>query len=284
MSFKDWAALLVLASFWGASFLCMRIAAPVFGPVPLVELRLLLAGVALWVYARLAGEGPVAPEHRWPLMVVGVLNFVLPFTLISAAELVLPASLAATLNSATPLFGAALAATWLREPMKPHKFLGLALGIVGVGLLVGLGPVPLSAPMAVASAASLSAALLYAVSAVYTRLKLQGVPPTASVTYSQLCAAAALFPAAPFMLPKALPGWDAILAVVFLALPSTAIANVIYFRLIARVGPVRATMVTYLVPVFGMVWGALFLHETLSAGMGAGFALVVASLVLINRA
>ncbi|MDB5097401.1 MAG: protein of unknown function transrane [Cyanobacteria bacterium RYN_339] len=283
MGYKDLAALLVLAAFWGASFLFMRIAAPAFGPVLLVELRVLLAGVALWIYARATGEGPVAREHRWHLAVVGVLNSVLPFTLIAAAELVLPASLAATLNAATPLFGAVIAAVWLRERLTLAKVAGLLVGLGGVMLLVGLGPVPLTAPMGVAIAASLAAALLYAVAAVYTRIHLQGMAPTASATYSQLCAAAVLLPAVPFLLPAAMPGWDAVAAVVFLALASTAFAYVIYFRLIARVGPVKATMVTYLAPVFGMLWGALFLHETVSPGMGAGFALVVASVLLINR-
>jgi drug/metabolite transporter (DMT)-like permease len=151
-----------------------------------------------------------------------------------------------------------------------------------VAILVGLGPVALTPPVWVAIGASLSAAFLYAVAAVYMRLNLQDIPPVASVTFSQLCAAVVMLPAIPFVLPQHMPTPAAIGSLVVLALACTALAYVIYFRLIAKVGPVRATLVTYLAPGFGMLWGALFLHESLTWGMAAGFGLVLASVALIS--
>ena len=201
----DLAALLILAAFWGGSFMFIRVAAPVMGPVALMEARVLIAGLVLLAYG-LATRAlpPWRPLWRQAL-VVGALNSAFPFLLIAWAELVLPASLAATLNATTPLFGSLIAALVLGEAVTPGKLAGLLMGVAGVGILVGLGPLPLSGAVLMAVGASLLAALLYGIAATYVR-KTPQASPLAMATYSQLAAALILAPLLPFGWPAAMPG------------------------------------------------------------------------------
>lgn len=281
---QDLAALLLLSALWGGSFFFMRVAAPVLGPVLLVEARVLIAGLAMLMGAVLARSVPGLRSHWRPLFVLGVINSALPFVLISAAELRISASLAATLNATTPLFGAVVSALWLKESLTLRKVAGLMLGIGGVGVLVGLGPLLLSGDMLWAVGASLLAAGSYAIAAVYAKVKLTGSSPVAITTYSQLFAALALAPAVPFTLPDQAPTMPAIASTVALALLSTALGYFLYFRLIARVGPTKAMMVTYCSPAFGILWGTTLLGEPLKASMFVGFAMVLASVGLVARA
>lgn len=232
MAPRDLSALLLLSALWGGSFLLMRVAAPVLGPVVLIELRVLIAGLALLAYALAARSVPAARAHWMPLLTVGLLNSALPFTLIAAAELHLSASLAATLNATTPLFGALVAAIGLRETVTPGKVTGLLLGLAGVAVLVGLGPVTLSAVTLVSIGASLLAALLYSVAAVYIKVNLKGVAPLSLALYSQLFAAGLLLPAVPFAPPQGSPSGLVVACVLALGLLSTALAYLLYFGLI----------------------------------------------------
>lgn len=284
MTPKQLTALVLLAALWGGSFLFMRVAAPALGPVMLIEARVLLAGLVLLGWAALTRGVPRPGAGLGPYLALGAVNAAVPFVLIAAATLVLPASLAATLNATTPLFGALVAAAWLAEPLGARKAGALLLGLAGVALLMGLGPVPLTVATLLGAGASLLAAAFYGVGAVYTRRRFPQASPLALATYSNLAAALVLLPAVPFTLPAALPGATVLAAVAALAVASTAIAYLLYFYLITNVGPVRAVTVTYLVPVFGILWGWAFLHEPIGGGMLAGFALVVVSIALSTQA
>lgn len=277
-------ALVALAALWGGSFLFMRVAAPALGPIALIEARVLLAGLVLLAWAAATKGVPAPGAGVGPYLALGAVNAAIPFVLIAAATLVLPASLAATLNATTPLFGALVAAAWLAEPLGARKVGGLVLGLAGVALLMGLGPVPLTAATLAGAGASLLAAALYGVGAVYTRKRFAAASPLALSTYSNLAAGVVLLPALPFAWPAAMPTMTVLGAVVALAVASTAIAYLLYFYLITSVGPVKAVTVTYLVPVFGILWGWLFLAEPIGPGMVAGLALVVLGIALSNRA
>lgn len=282
MSTRDLTALLVLSALWGASFLFMRVAAPVLGPVVLIELRVLIAGLALLAFA-VATRSLPGFRSRWrPFLVIGVINSALPFVLISGATVHITASLAATLNATTPLFGALVAAAWLGERLTPGKAAGLLLGLLGVGVLVGFGPLPLTPLVWLSIGASLLAALSYGVAAVYTKVRMTDTPPLALALYSQLCAAGVLLPAVPFALPSTFPPGPVILSVLALAVLSTAVAYLLYFGLIQRAGPTKATMVTYLSPAFGILWGALLLREPLTVWSFVGFGLILASVALVS--
>jgi drug/metabolite transporter (DMT)-like permease len=283
MSVKNVTALLLLSALWGGSFLFMRIAVPALGPILLIELRFLLAGITLLGHALLTKSVPVLRSHWRQYLVIGLLNCAIPPVLISAAELLLPASLAATLNATTALFTALAAALWMGEALTVRKVAGLLMGFLGVVTLVGLGPLSLTAGTLWAVGASLLAAVFYAVAAVYTKVQVQGGQPQGLALYSQLFSALWLLPLVPFSLPAAWPSMTVIMSLVMLALLCTALGFRLYFYLIVDAGPAKATMVTYLSPAFGMLWGALLLHESLSAGFLLGFLLILCSVTLVSH-
>jgi len=211
------------------------------------------------------------------------MNAAVPFALVSAAALRLPASLLATLNGAIPLFTAVVAAVWLGERLTPRKVAGLLLAVVGVGVLVGWSPLALDAGVALAVAASLLANLGYAVGAVYARLRFVGLPPLDLAIGQLLAAGVVLLPAALATAPREVPGARALGATLALALPATAIAYLIFFRLLARVGPTKTNAVAFLIPGFGLLWGVLLLGERFTAGMAVGLAAVVGGVVLVTE-
>jgi drug/metabolite transporter (DMT)-like permease len=284
MSPRDALALLLLGALWGGSFLFIRIGAPALGPVLLIELRVLIAGLALLGFAALRRRLPELGKDWHRYLIAGAINSALPFVLISAAEIQLPASFAATLNATTPLFGALVAAWWLGEALTARKVMGLVVGFLGVVLLVGLSPLPLNLTTLVSIGASLLAAFCYGMGAVYIKRQIPAGRPQALATWSQLFSALLLLPIVPFVLPSAVPSTTVLGSVLALALLCTAVAYLLYFHLIRSVGPTKAVMVTYLAPAFGMLWGALFLREQLGAATFLGFGLILASVALVSRA
>jgi len=229
MNTKQIGALLLLSALWGGSFLFIRIAVPVLGPVLLIELRVLIAGVALLVYM-LVTRSPLDLRARWRhYLVIGIINSAIPFTLIATAELYLTAGLAATLNATSPLFGAVVAAMWIKEALTKKKVIGLALGLLGVSVLVGWSPFPFSVTLAVSVGASLAAAACYGIAGVYTKVYMRGASSKAVATCSQLGAALFLLPLT-FVAPsKHSPTPIVVLSVIALALLCTAVAYLLYF-------------------------------------------------------
>jgi drug/metabolite transporter (DMT)-like permease len=215
---------------------------------------------------------------------VGVVNSAIPFSLFCYAEQYISASAGAVLNATSPFFATLAGAFWLGQPVTKTKVVGIALGIVGVIVLVGLQPGATSDQVLVAVAACLVAAVCYALAGVYTKRALSDVPSHAIACASQVFAALALMPLLPF---TTIPGplTPVVVAnVLALAIGSTAIAYLIYFKLIADVGPQRALTVTFLIPLFGVLWGALFLGEPLTQNLLVGGALVVAGTIVTVRA
>jgi drug/metabolite transporter (DMT)-like permease len=264
MTPADIRRLLLLAAVWGGSFLFIRIVVPVLGPVVTVESRVALAGLTLLAYARLTKAPLGLRAYAIPFLVLGLLNSAIPFLLISTAELRLTASMAAILNATSPLFGAVFAALWLRDPLTPRKIVGIAIAIVGVGVLVGWSPLALTRDVGLAIGASLLAAVFYGLAGVYTKVKVTGAPPLGMAVGSQLGASLILAGAVPFAPVHAMPSIVVVACMLTLALLSTAVAYILYFRLVVDVGPTNALTVTFLTPMFGVVWARLFLHEPLS--------------------
>jgi drug/metabolite transporter (DMT)-like permease len=278
----DLARLIFLAMLWGGSFIFIRIAVPVLGPVVLVTIRVLLAGTALLVYARITRRD-LEVRARWrQYLILGALNSAIPFVLISTAELHLPASLAAILNATSPLFGAIIAAIWIKDPLTRRKLAGLALGLLGVSVLVGWSPIALSPAVALAAGASLLGAAFYGLASVYTKAKVVGAQPIGMATGSQFAAGLLLLPFVPFAVPAGPLSTAALVSVLALALLCTALAYLLYFRLIVDVGPAQALTVTFLVPIFGTLWGALFLNETITVSMLMGCGVVLAGTALVT--
>ncbi|WP_379130214.1 DMT family transporter [Paenibacillus sp. sgz500958] len=283
MARKDMAALLLLALIWGASFLFMRIASPVFGPVFTTELRVSLAAAALLLYAFLRGIKPQILRHWKAFLILGALNAALPFTLICMAELHLNASLAAILNATTPMFTAL--AAWGIGQGKPGlvKSAGLITGLAGVAVLVGFSPVPLEGAILYSVIFSLGAALSYGFGGLYASHAGKGVEPLTLAIGQQLGASIVLLPLAVIFAPHELPSAPAVYSVAGLSLLCTSVAYLIYFRLIRNVGAVKTVTVTFLVPIFGILWGVLFLKESLYVNTVIGLAIILLSVTLVNR-
>src|SRR5918993_54577 len=258
---RDFAGLILLGALWGGSFLFIRVAVPALGPFLLVELRVGLAAAALFLYALAVGSMPKI-RNRWrSFLVLGFFNAAVPFSLISAAEIHLTASLAAILNSTTVMFTAMVAAAWMGDPLTARKAVGIGLGILGVTVLVGWDPVSMSGVVMLSVAAMLIASLSYALGATYAKHSFSGIPPL-GMAIGQLTAATALIlPFSVADVPARMPSLAVVLCVLGLALLSTAAAYLIYFRLIENVGPTSTLTVTLLVPVFGLLFGVLLLDE-----------------------
>ncbi|HEX8363113.1 MAG TPA: EamA family transporter [Longimicrobium sp.] len=281
MALKEMGALALLAALWAGSFLFIRMAAPEFGPLPLMAARVLCAALILGVVLSALRRPVRLRAYTGGVLVLGALNAAIPFTLIAWAELRLSASLAAMLNATVPLFTAVVGAVWLGEPIAARLRGGLVLGIAGVGVLVGWSPLVPGTATALSVMAMLAAALCYAFAAVYTHLRLAGAPAPTLALGQQLAAAAWLGLPALWSLPARAPAPRAMWALGALALLSTAIAYLLYFYLVARVGPTATNSVTFLIPIFGAAWGRLFLNEPVTGGMLVGLACVLASLFLV---
>lgn len=271
--------LTLLAALWGASFIFMRLGAAEFGPVALSALRVAGAALCLLPLVRLRDDWSALRRHAGPIAVVGLFNSALPFVFAAAATLVLGGGLAAVFNASSPLWGAAIAWFWLGERLSGMRMLGLALGFAGVvGLAAaksGLAPAGQGGVVLLASASALAAALCYGFAVHYARRRLGDVAPMALAAGSQLAAALLLALPALWWWPAQPPSTQAWLALAALAVLCTALAYILYFRLIARAGASKAIAVTFLIPVFAMTWGALFLGERIDAAMLAGCVVIL---------
>jgi drug/metabolite transporter (DMT)-like permease len=283
---RDLLDLLALAAIWGGSFLFMRLAAPEVAPSVVAFLRVLLASLVLvpWLLWR----GLPAGWHRtlghvgW----VGLINSALPFLAYAFAAASITAGLSSIFNATTPLWAALIAWLWLGERPSRWRALGLTLGFAGVlwlawdkaGLRPGAGPVgPVWAVLA-----CIAATVGYGLAANHTRRFLGGVPPLALAAGSQLSATLVLAGPAAAAWPAAVPSATAVWSIVALGLLCSAAAYVLYFRLIARVGPSRAVTVTFLVPVFAVLWGALFLDERITPVMAGACGVILLGTALVT--
>ena len=275
MKLSDILALLLLAALWGDSFLLMRVAAPVLNPVWLIEMRVLLAGLALLPFLIRSNLWGEVRQRSVQLFVVGCINLALPFLLFAFAAIHLPAGFSSILNATSPLFGTVVAAIWFQEKLTIRGIVGLALGFAGVTILIGVNTLETTPAFLTATAAGLMGALLYAIAAPYAKQQLSGVSPLVTATISQLSAAIFLLPVLPFTVPQAIPKPRILLSVLALAFFSTALAYIFYFRLIQNIGSTKALTVTYLIPIFAVVWGRLFLQEPITSSMIFGCSLIL---------
>lgn len=281
MTLPFYPALFLLAALWGGSFLFMRIAAPVLGPVWLIALRVLIAGLVLLPLMAQRRQLALLRQHAWQLLWVGFVSAALPFTLLAYSSLELTAGSTSILNATVPIFAAVIGFSVYAEKLDGRRVAGVALGFVGVVVLVGL-PAGGAPPPLLSVLAGLAAAVSYVFAANFAKRRLTGMPALVFVSGSQLGAAVFLLPLMPAFPPPQTPGGLVIAAVLALAVLSTSLAFIIYFQLIREVGPTRTLTVTYLIPVFAIGWGALLLGEQLTLGMLLGGGLVLLGVALAN--
>jgi drug/metabolite transporter (DMT)-like permease len=267
---RDIVELVSLSMLWGGSFLFMRMGAAEFGPVVLSALRLIGASLLLMPLLLWQGQWPALRQHWRPIFLVGVTNSALPFVCFAYAALSINAGLMAIFNAATPLFAAVIAWWWLKDQLTPVRVAGLVIGFVGVAGLAWEKASFKPGGSGWAVVACVVASMLYGFSANYTKRKLTGVPPLAVAAGSQLGASIFLILPALWLWPAQAPSSNAWLMAAMLAFACTGLAYLMFFRLIANVGPSNAVTVTFLVPLFAVLWGRVFLGEVLTPAMGIG--------------
>ena len=279
---RDLLALIVLGAVWGASFLFIRVAAPVLGPFPLMGTRVVLAALALVPFVLVLGRFPEVRARWRQFLFVGVLNGAIPFSLIAFAETEITASLAAILNSTTVLFSVLVAAVWFGDPLTARRIFGVVLGISGVAVLVGLDPMPVSGAVVVAVGAMLMGSLCYALGGNYVKKTFSGVRPLTMAFGQQAGASVLLVPLAAATLPGEAPSAPVALSALGLALLSTAFAYLLFFSLIARLGATSTLTVTFLSPGFGVLFGVVLLGEPLGLGTVLGLVIVLFAVALVT--
>jgi len=281
MSASNFVKLIALAAIWGGSFLFLRVAAPVLGPVWLIACRVLLGALFLAGLAVLWRKPLDVRAHWRHFLILGVVNTAVPFVLFAWAAQVLPASLESVLNATAPIWGAVLGAIWTRTLPSLKTAAGLVLGIAGVAILVGLDAGGLTPPLLLAAGAALLAAGCYAVAALYSKAA-KSVDPFANAHGSMWAAVLCLAPATPVFTGQVTTDIRVLVSVVLLGVLCSGVAYVLYFRLLDDIGPARTLSVTFLIPVFGIAWGHLFLHEPVSLHTVIGGLVVLLGTALIT--
>jgi drug/metabolite transporter (DMT)-like permease len=282
MSVASLGRLFLLAAIWGASFLFIRIGVPALGTAGLVVLRvalgaLLLCGVALFLRKPLVWRGRL----RF-FLIAGSFNAGLPFVLYAFAAHTLNASMLAIINATTPIWGAIVAAIWLRAPLTRTVIAGLATGFVGVLFIVGSSAGTHGGDWWLAVFAALCAPICYAIATSYARLYAQGISSLDQAHGSLWAATLVVLPLLAANSTVATPDMQDWLAVIALGLACTGWAYMLFFRLIEDIGPARTLTVTFLIPVFGVLWGAVFLGEAVTPSMIGGGLVVLLGTALAN--
>ncbi|KAF1027480.1 MAG: hypothetical protein GAK37_02422 [Pseudomonas sp.] len=271
MKLSDYVRLLTLAAIWGASFLFMRIAAPVLGALPTAFLRVLLGAVGLGVILTLFKTRIDFRGKLKAAMALGVINSGIPFLMYSVAALLLPAGYSAIFNATTPLMGVLIGWMFFSDSLTPRKAAGVLIGLMGITVLTTTGPVTLSVSVLMGALACLVATGCYGVAGFLTKRWVAdkgGLDAKLVAFGSQVGSTLFLLPfftASTAVSPPTSLGTPTVwMAMVALGFICTACAYILYFRLIADIGPVRTLTVTFLIPPFGVLWGVMFLGEHFS--------------------
>lgn len=274
---------ILLAAIWGASFLFMRLGSAEFGPMATAGIRVGVAALFLTPLLLARGQGATLARHWKKIFFLGLLNSGIPFACYAYALLSITTGLSALLNATVPLFGALVAWLWLKD--RPHglKIIGLLIGFVGVAMLAwgkaSFKPDASGLSSGWAVVACLTATLCYGIAASYTKRYLAGVSSLVVATGSQIGATLGLALPTVLFWPAQMPSVTAWLALVAVGVLCTGVAYVLYFRLIDRMGAAKSLTVTFLIPVFAVIYGVIFLGEAVTAWM-----LICGAVILIGTA
>lgn len=283
MKARDLLDFILLAALWGASFLFMRIAVLAFGPIAIADLRTAIAAIVL--LALLAWRGGLAElaPNALRFLLLGAFNSAIPFTLFAYAVLSITSGLAAILNATAPLFGALVAWLWLRDKLTVLQWTGLAIGFAGVLWLSADSASFKPGGGGWAIVAGLVASLSYGISGNLAKRYFAHIRPLSVAAGSQIAAAMLLLPMTILYFPRVMPGILDWLALLALGVFCTGIAYALYFRLIARIGPAKTMAVTFLIPAFAILWGVLFLAETVTPVMVGGCVVILLGTALATQ-
>jgi drug/metabolite transporter (DMT)-like permease len=276
--------LLALAGLWGSSYFFIKVAVDDLEPTVMMSARCLVAGLLLFVFLGVTrGVSDATSQLRAagrPTFVFGVFNAALPFWLIASGEKHIDSSVAGIAQASVPIFAFVVALRFLpHERVAPIRWVGVAAGLVGVGVLTGVD-LPGGWWAVAGTLAVVLSSLSYACAGTYAQLRLRDTPGPVLATGGMLIGGLLLLPFALFQLPSELPGWEAIASVAALAILGTTIAQLVYFHMLPRYGNPRISLVAYIMPAFAIAYGAVFLSEPITGGMMIGLALILAGVAL----
>lgn len=288
MSAGEWGLLVTLSALWGGSFFFNAIAVEALPPLTVVTIRVLLGAFFLYAVVRATGKDiPPDPRIWFAFLIMGLLNNVIPFSLIAWGQSHIESGLASILNATTPFFTVLVAHVMTRdERMTPARIIGVVVGFAGVTIMIGVDALAATGGGIAAQVAILIAALSYALSAVYARrFSRRGLAPLAAATGQIAAAAAIMVPLSlvidrPWQLPA--PALPVVGALVGLAALSTCLAYIIYYRILATAGAVNLMLVTFLIPVTAILLGAFVLGERLSVHQFVGMAAIGIGLAIMD--
>lgn len=279
MESKDWVLLISLAAIWGSAFMFIKISAVEFGPILLVTLRLLIAGL-VFVPLLLKKQNRLQFKPYLPsILIIAVVSNALPFTLFAFASLGATSNMLGILNGTTAFLTTFIAYFWLKEFISSKQIVGLFLGFIGVVILVN--PANGSSTI-LASMCALVGSLCYAFNGNYLQKYHQNSNKIVLIGWSMLFGGLLMLPLAVFNLPNQMPNFNSFLALLWLAVVSTGIGYLAYVRLIDRIGAVKTSTLTYLLPVFSIIWGAIFLNENITLIIFGGFMFVMMGMYFAN--
>src|SRR3954447_6289647 len=273
---RAWIQMGLLAALWGASYMFIKVALDDVSPIIIVWVRLVLAAMVLLPIAHRRGALAALRPHMPTIALLSLVQVLAPFLLITFGEKHIPSSLAGILVASAPIF-TALLAFWLdREELATGwRLVGVLVGIVGVGLLFGVDLTGDTAAL-FGGLMILLASFGYAIGPLQMKRRLQGVPPVATAAATMTFAALLLTPAVPFAIPAHWPGLDTAGSLLALGAGGTGFAFLIFYTLIAEIGPGRATVVAYIAPGFSVIYGIVLLDEGFTAGTAGGLLLILA--------
>ena len=280
MELKNWILLILLGAVWGSAFMFIKISADDFGPILLVNLRLLLAGALFLPFLLQKKYLAYFKTHFSGILILGIFSNAFPFTMFSYASLGATSNMLGILNGTTAFMTMVVAYFWLKESISPKQIFGIILGFLGILVLVN--PANGSATIG-ASGFALVGALSYSFSGVYIQKYQLNANKFVLIGWAMLFGGLFLTPLSFFNLPDQMPDNNAIAALLWLGIVSTGIAYLGYIRLIEQIGAVRTSTVTYLLPVFSIIWGSIFLQEKITWIIFGGFIFVMIGMYFANN-
>ena len=280
MELKNWILLILLGAVWGSAFMFIKISADDFGPILLVNLRLLLAGALFLPFLLQKKYLAYFKSHFSGILILGIFSNAFPFTMFSYASLGATSNMLGILNGTTAFMTMVVAYFWLKESVTPKQIFGIILGFLGILVLVN--PANGSATIG-ASGFALVGALSYSFSGVYIQKYQLNANKFVLIGWAMLFGGLFLTPLSFFNLPDQMPDNNAIAALLWLGIVSTGIAYLGYIRLIEQIGAVRTSTVTYLLPVFSIIWGSIFLQEKITWIIFGGFIFVMIGMYFANN-
>ncbi|WP_080967429.1 DMT family transporter [Vibrio crassostreae] len=271
----------MLAAIWGGSFLFMRIAANPLGPAVLIEARVLCAAVTLLLVSFYLKRKLSFNAHAKHFFILGLFNTALPFLFFAYAAQTLNASTLAILNSTAPIWAAIIGAIWTKTTLEARVLLGLGIGVTGVGVLVGWDAMNIGQEAILPIFAAVMAAFSYGIASNYTK-QAPKVEAFNNAHGSMWAAVLIVLPFVFFMPMQEAPNLTITMSVILLGAVCTGLAYLLYFNLINELGAPSALSVTFLIPVFGILWGNLFLDEAIGINTVVGSILVITGTMLVT--